>query len=240
MARARSGVFTNEISYNKIKRIYSKNTKSLLCEHIISLCRLNAIKWKKKSAASTRKPYSITSRPTTTVIVPLSSVILIRKSTLLPQPEEFLRDPNNWISCAVTSELHRRAKAILNDPQAPYKIARFAIENVSLGYIQKIFVKAFWSTKTALRHIQKINDKFNRSKKVELVRVGRNEAVVRLHWDHTMGVSKDLCLYNQGNYTFMPLTWGSTPLKLEEVCCCLRGSGVLRISPEVADKKQVS
>jgi signal transduction histidine kinase len=141
----------------------------------------------------------------------------------LAQPEEFLRDPNNWISCAVASELHRRAKAILNDQQAPYKIARFAIENVSLGYIQKIFVKAFWSTKTALRHIQKINDKFNRSKKVELVQVGRNEAVVRLHWDHRMGVSKDLCLYNQGHYTFMPLTWGSTPLTLEEVCCSFEG-----------------
>jgi signal transduction histidine kinase len=143
---------------------------------------------------------------------------------VLSQPEEFLRDPNNWISCAVTSELHRRAKTILNDPRASYKIARFAIENVSLGYIQKIFVKAFWSTKTALRHIQKINDKFNRSKNVELVRVGRNEAVVRLHWDHEMGVSKDLCLYNQGHYTFMPLTWGSTPLRLEEVCCAFEGS----------------
>ncbi len=142
----------------------------------------------------------------------------------LAQPEEFLRDPNNWISCAVVSELHRRAKAILDDPQAPYKIARFAIENVSLGYIQKVFVKAFWSTKTALRHVQKINDKFNRSKKVELVRVGRNEAVVRLHWDRTMGISKDLCLYNQGNYTFMPLTWGSTPLTLEEVCCSFDGA----------------
>jgi signal transduction histidine kinase len=142
----------------------------------------------------------------------------------LSKPEEFFRDPNNWISCDVASELYRRAKAILNDQQAPYKIARFAIENVSLGYIQKVFVKAFWSAKTALRHIQKINDKFNRSKKVELVRVGRNEAVVRLHWDHTMGISKDLCLYNQGNYTFMPLTWGSTPLKLEEVCCSFEGA----------------
>jgi signal transduction histidine kinase len=143
---------------------------------------------------------------------------------VLPRPEEFLRDPNNWISCAVASELHRRAKTILNDPQAPYKIARFAIENVSLGYIQKIFVKAFWSTKTALRHVQKINDKFNRSKRVELVKVGRNEAVVRLHWDRTMGVSKDLCLYNQGNYTFMPLTWGGTPLSLEETCCTFEGA----------------
>ena len=142
----------------------------------------------------------------------------------LSQPEEFLRDPNNWISCAVASELHRRAKTLLSDPQAPYKIARFAIENVSLGYIQKIFVKAFWSTKTALRHIQKINDKFNRSKRVELVQVGRNEAVVRLHWNRGMGVSKDLCLFNQGTYTFMPLTWGSAPLHLEEVCCAFEGA----------------
>jgi len=141
----------------------------------------------------------------------------------LAHPEDFFSDPNNWISCAVASELHQRAKAILNDKQAPYKIARFAIENASLGYIQKIFVKAFWSTKTALRHIQKINDKFNRSKRVELVRVGRNEAVVRLHWDRTMGISKDLCLYNQGNYAFLPLTWGSTPLKVQEVCCAFEG-----------------
>ena len=142
----------------------------------------------------------------------------------VPRPEEFFKDPNHWISCAVVTELHRRAKAILNDDQAPYKIARFAIENVSLGYIQKIFVKAFWSTKTALRHIQRINDKFNRSKKVELVEVGRNEAVVRLHWDRTMGVSKELCLYNQATYTFMPLTWGSAPLKLQEACCSFDGA----------------
>ena len=142
----------------------------------------------------------------------------------LSQPEEFLRDPNNWTSCAVTAELHRRAKAILNDPETPYKIARFAIENLSLGYIQKIFVKAFWSTKTALRHVQKINDKFNRSKKVELISVGRNEAVVRLHWDRTMGASKDICLYNQGNYTFLPLTWGSSPLRLDETCCAFEGA----------------
>jgi signal transduction histidine kinase len=142
----------------------------------------------------------------------------------LPNPEEFLRDPNNWISCAVVATLHRRAKSILNDDQTPYKIARFAIENLSLGYVQKIFIKAFWSTKTALRHSQRINDKFNRSKKVEVVELGRNEALVRLHWDHAMGVSKDLCLYNQATYSFMPLTWGGAPVRLEERCCAFDGA----------------
>ena len=142
----------------------------------------------------------------------------------LARPEEFFKDPNNWISCAVVAKLLRRAKVILNDEQAPYKIARFAVENVSLGYIQKIFVKAFWSTKTALRHIQRINDKFNRSKRVELVKIGRNEAKVRLHWDPAMDVTKDFCLYNQATYTFMPLTWGSSPLRLREACCTFEGA----------------
>ena len=149
---------------------------------------------------------------------------LDREIDALPRVEEFFKDPNNWISCAVAAELYKRAKTILNDEQAPYKIAKFAIENASLGYIQKIFVKAFWSTKTALRHIQRINDKFNRSKRVELVDVAGNAAVVRLHWDPTMAVSKDICLYNQGTYTFMPLTWGSAPLRLREACCFFEGA----------------
>jgi len=137
----------------------------------------------------------------------------------LPNPESFLMDPNNWISCEVICKLYERAKSILGDEDAPYKMAKFAIENVVLGYIQKIFVKAFWSTKTALKHLQKINDKFNRSKRIELVSVKGNEAVVRLHWNPDMKTSRDLCLFNQGNYTFMPLIWGGRPLSLKETSC---------------------
>lgn len=138
--------------------------------------------------------------------------------------EAFFKDPNNWISCAVICNLYDRAKEILKDKDAPYQMAKFAIQNLSLGYIQKIFVKAFWSTRTALKHIQKINDKFNRSKQVELVEVRGNEAVVRLHWDRKMVLSKDICRYNQGTYTFMPLIWGGAPLDLEEVSCFFEGA----------------
>jgi len=137
----------------------------------------------------------------------------------LEDPGSFFMDPNNWISCAVICKLYERAKSILGDELAPYKMARYAIENTSLGYIQKIFVKAFWSHKKALRNAQKINDKFNRSKKVELVEVKRDQAIVRLHWVPQMEVSKDICLYNQGIYTFLPLIWGGAPLTLTERCC---------------------
>ena len=142
----------------------------------------------------------------------------------LHDPEIFLRDPNNWISCAVVCKLCERAKLILNDEMAAYKIARYVVENLSLGYAQRIIVKAFWSTKKALKHAQKINDKWNRTKKIELVEVKKNEGIVRLHWKRQMDVSKDICLLNQGVYTFMPLIWGGKPLSLKEEHCCFEGA----------------
>ncbi len=141
----------------------------------------------------------------------------------LHDPENFLRDPNNWISCTVISKLLERARTIFKDDSIAYKIARYAVEKTSLGYTQGIIVKAFWSSKKALKHAQKINDKWNRSKKVELVEIKRNEAIVRLHWDTQMDVSKDMCLFNQGTYTFMPLIWGGRPLILKEECCFFEG-----------------
>jgi signal transduction histidine kinase len=142
----------------------------------------------------------------------------------LSDPQAFLSDPNNWISCSVISRLYERARTLFDDDMTAYKIAKHAVENTSLGYAQRILVKALWSYKTALKHAQKINDKWNRSKQVELVKIKRNEAIVRLHWHSEMRVSKDICLYNQGAYTFMPLIWGGKPLFLNETCCYFEGA----------------
>ena len=137
----------------------------------------------------------------------------------LHDPESFLQDPNNWISCSVISKLFKRAKLILHDERVAYKIAKHSVENLSLGYIQKVFVKAFWSSKKGFKHAQEINYKFNRNKKVEIVELMRNSAVVRLHWDSSMKPSKDLCLFNQGIYTFLPTIWSGRPYTLKEECC---------------------
>jgi signal transduction histidine kinase len=137
----------------------------------------------------------------------------------LSDPEQFLIDPNNWISCAVASKLYERARMILKDELAAYKIAKYAVEKAKLGYAQRIIAKGFWSYKTGLKHVQKLNDKWNRNKRVELVEIRRNGAILKLHWNSQMDVSKDLCLMNQGTYTFLPLIWGGRPLDLKEKCC---------------------
>jgi len=142
----------------------------------------------------------------------------------LPDPESFLKDTNNWISCEIISKLFKRASSHLNDPMVPYRIAKHAVETASPGYVLRIFIKGFWSYQTGLKHIQKINDKWNRSKKVELVQAKKNEAVIRLYWAPHMQVSKPICLYNQGAYTFMPLIWDGVPLRLEENCCYFEGA----------------
>ena len=142
----------------------------------------------------------------------------------LPDPEGFLRDPNNWISCAVISKLYNRAKLILNDDMVAYRIAKHAVENISMGYAQSILLKALWSSRKALKHAQRLNDKFNRNKRVEVLELKRNRAVIRLHWNPEMNVSKDICLNNQGVYTFMPLVWGGKPAIVKEKCCFFKGA----------------
>jgi signal transduction histidine kinase len=141
-----------------------------------------------------------------------------------PDPERFLKDPNNWISSKVASELYARTSLAFHDPMVAFKIAKFAIEKRSYGYAQRIIVKAFGSYERALRNLQRINDKWNRNKRVELVEIESNEALVRLYWNRTMGVSKHLCLMNQGAYTFLPRIWGGKPLMLEERCCQFEGA----------------
>ena len=141
----------------------------------------------------------------------------------LEDPIGFLCDENNWVSTEVVVKLFERTKRALKDERAAYHIGEFAVKNVSLGYIQKIFVKAFWSSKMGFTHVQKINDKLNRSKRVELAAMEKGGAIIRLHWDSTMVVSKDICLYNQGIYTFMPTIWLGMPMKLEETHCYFEG-----------------
>ncbi|MCP4682563.1 MAG: GAF domain-containing protein [Desulfobacterales bacterium] len=142
----------------------------------------------------------------------------------LSDPEAFLTDPNHWISCTISAKLYERARHILNDDMAPFRMAKFAIENASLGYIQQVFVKAFWSYKRAGRHLEKINRKFNRNKKVELVESVKNTAVLRLHWDPNMDPSKDICLYNQGVYASLPLIWKGKRSVIKEECCYFDGA----------------
>jgi signal transduction histidine kinase len=142
----------------------------------------------------------------------------------LKNPIAYLTDTKNWVSTSVIIKLFERVRSLFQNDHIAYEIARFVVENPSLEKRHLQFVKSFWSYKSALNNLQKINDLWNRNKKAELLEIKRNHAVVRLHWAPDVNTSKDLCIFNQGHYTFLPMIWGGKPLSLKEKCCYFDGA----------------
>ncbi len=142
---------------------------------------------------------------------------------LLGDPLAYLSERNNWVSAAVVTRLFARLRAVTHDEQIAFKIGYDSIVNRRFGYIQRIFLRLFVSPPQGLRKAQEINDRFNRTKRVELVDLTEGKATVRLTWFPGMEHSKDLCLYNQGIYSAIPTIWGMKPLSITETQCAFEG-----------------
>ncbi len=143
---------------------------------------------------------------------------------VLRNPKAYLMDINNWVSSQVCAELFRRAQNALGDPRAAFQIGYESIVNMRFSYIQRVFIRFFGSPKTILSRIQKMNDKFNRNKTVELVEMGRSHATIRLHWFKETQPVKSFCDFNQGIYRAIPTIWKMAPAELEETRCFFEGN----------------
>jgi two-component system cell cycle sensor histidine kinase/response regulator CckA len=141
----------------------------------------------------------------------------------ISDPKAFLSDPNNWISSRLMILIWERVRRILGDEDAAYKIGFNSVLKQHLGYIQKIIIYAFGSPAKGIRHTQRVNDHFNRTKRIELVSCSKNDAVIRLIWSKDMPLSRDLCSYNKGVYKAVPVIWGLPPSRLEENKCFFNG-----------------
>jgi len=141
----------------------------------------------------------------------------------ISDPRAFLSDPNNWISSSLMIELYKRARRILGDEDAAYKIGYNSILKQHLGYIQRIILYGFGSPAKVMRQIQKVNDHFNKTKKIELITSSPNAAIVRLIWVKDIPLSRDFCLMNKGVYQAVPVIWGLSPCSLIETKCFFNG-----------------
>lgn len=139
------------------------------------------------------------------------------------KPLAYLMDENNWVSTEVNRRLFENARKILRDDRAAYKVGFDAIKFKRFGYVQKIFLRALGSPKTVLTSLQKTNDHFNRTKRVEVIDIQKNSSIFRLHWFNHLPLSKDFCLINQGVYAGLPLIWGLPPARLTETKCYFNG-----------------
>jgi signal transduction histidine kinase/ActR/RegA family two-component response regulator len=138
-------------------------------------------------------------------------------------PEQFLMDSNNWISIEVCRDIMEQTKKATSDQMAVYKAGFESIVHRKLGYVQKIFVRALLSPKNATQHLVKINDKFNRSKSVEIVQKSHTHSLIRLHWFKHLPLTHDFCQMNKGIYQAMPTIWDLPPARIEERVCFFEG-----------------
>jgi PAS domain S-box-containing protein len=155
-----------------------------------------------------------------------SKILLAGLDTELPgvkDPKAFLSDPNNWISAPLLALLYERAKSILDDADAPRKIGFYSVTGKRLGYIQRILLAALGGPVMALRQIQRVNDHFNRTKRIELVDLRGTTATTRLHWNPDIPLTEDFCHYNKGIYEAVPVIWRLPPTRLIETECFFHG-----------------
>jgi PAS domain S-box-containing protein len=141
----------------------------------------------------------------------------------LADPLEFLMEINNWVSSDVVIKMFENAREISQDKEIAFKIGFDSAARKKLGYIQRIILFAYRNPKRTLRQVQKINDKFNRNKIVDLVQTTRDRAVVRLHWFKEIPATADFCLFNKGIYTGIPTIWNLPPAILDETKCHFKG-----------------
>ena len=94
-----------------------------------------------------------------------------------------------------------------------HKIGFDSAARKKFSYIQRILLFAYRNPRRSLKRIQAINDKFNKSKTIEVVETTRDRAVIRLHWFKDIPTTKDFCVFNQGIYTGLPTVWNLPRLK---------------------------
>ncbi len=157
---------------------------------------------------------------------------------MMINPETYLSDPNNWISCRILAELFKRSRELFCDPFIAFKIGKYAAQESSLGLSQQILLKASLTTREALIAFHGVNEQCSRNKKLEIISLKHNEAAIRLHWNASMGVTRDNCIYNQGIFTFMPQIWKGPKIRLREACCFFEGADYCEYHLDWAEKNR--
>jgi PAS domain S-box-containing protein len=141
----------------------------------------------------------------------------------LPNPYDFLMEINNWVSSGVVIRMFEKARRLSKDEEIAYKIGFDSATRKKLGYIQRIVLLAYKNPRRSLRQVQKVNDKFNRSKRIELVETTRDSGIIRLHWFPEVPATEAFCQFNKGIYSGIPTIWNLPPAVLVENKCYFKG-----------------
>ncbi|MBW2085791.1 MAG: GAF domain-containing protein, partial [Deltaproteobacteria bacterium] len=141
----------------------------------------------------------------------------------VPDPMAFLKDSNNWVSSDICRKMYANARRISGDENVAFKIGFESVTYNKLGYISQILLRIWSSPSQAWRRVERINEKFNRNKDIEVVPLPGKRIIIRLRWFRHLNLTTDFCLVNRGIYTAIPTLWGLPPGKIVETQCQFKG-----------------
>jgi class 3 adenylate cyclase len=133
--------------------------------------------------------------------------------------QNYLLEPNNWISNQLLSKVYENTVAMLHDPDAIYKAGQ-NIFKTAVG--AQIFLMRVAGVQTIINRLPKENSKFNRNRTIEVVENQNGFATVRIYWNADPNLIKHFCDMNRGVYEGLGrLT--RNPATVEERICQFDG-----------------
>jgi PAS domain S-box-containing protein len=139
----------------------------------------------------------------------------------VPVRIEHLSDPANWVSNEFSLKLFANVHNIVGGKHPLFAAGEGAVlEQLSKS---TLFIANVFGPKLMSRQVSKINARFNRTKTVKLVELGRNSATFNLYYYPKYRVTKDVCDWNRGIYSGIAKLSGAGFVTSVEKSCVVNG-----------------
>ncbi len=131
--------------------------------------------------------------------------------------EEYLANPDNWISWELERVLEKRLEALYRDETVLLKIGRSVLAYKSLGMVNTL-IKLFTTPERLYRNTPKIARYFTRdSVEIKVLESDRESACIEIKTN--VRQTRGACLYNQGMFSVVTEIFGLEPAGITEVQC---------------------
>lgn len=135
----------------------------------------------------------------------------------LPYTRDYLMDEAHWIQLSVYTAVIKRAKTILNDPDAAFHIGFSSAELESWGdmfkYLQRLFASVTLGPRDVYRRLPEYVKHFNQTKDFALVEIKETSAIMSVTFKPDINPWEDVesDRFIQGILTAIPIIWHLPP-----------------------------
>jgi len=142
----------------------------------------------------------------------------------IPYDENYLTDPDNWISWDIERLLEERLVHLFKDDLIMFKIGRSILAYKSLGIVNILF-NLFLTPERLIRYTPRVTQYFTKGlTTVNVLDSTRESATVEMIIQGRQ--TRGACLYNQGMYSIFTELFGLEPAEITEVQCMVRPNDI--------------